>query len=101
MAHSLPCRHKETIFPTNEELRTMETLAAKIPDNAPGKYYVTSACNGCGICFSYALQNFMYSNDSTYYYVYSQPVDEREEADIRRAMEVCPMDCIRDDGEKN
>ena len=81
--------------------KTMEALATRILDNSPGKYYVTSGCNGCGICFSYALQNFMYSNDSTYYYVYSQPVDEREEADIRRAMEVCPMDCIRDDGDKN
>ncbi|MBI3005883.1 MAG: ferredoxin [Ignavibacteriales bacterium] len=79
----------------------MEELATRISDNAPGKYYVTSSCNGCGICFSYALQNFMYSNDSTYYYVYSQPVDKREETDIRRAMEVCPMDCIRDDGDKS
>jgi ferredoxin len=71
---------------------------ARLEDNAPGKYYVTSACNGCGICFSYALQNFMYTNDSSMYFVMNQPVDEREEEDIKRAMDVCPMECIKDDG---
>ena len=76
----------------------MEAVGSKLAENAPGKFYVTSSCNGCGICFSYALHNFMYNNDATYYYVYSQPVDEREEADIRRAMDVCPMVCIHDDG---
>jgi ferredoxin len=40
----------------------------------------------------------MYSNDSSYYYVLNQPSDEREEADIIRAKEVCPKDCIKDDG---
>ena len=70
----------------------------RLEDNAPGRYYVTSDCNGCGICFSYALQNFMYTNDSSKYFVMNQPVDEREEEDIRRAMDVCPMVCIMDDG---
>lgn len=78
----------------------MHVPAHRLADNVPGKYYVTSNCNGCGLCFSYALQNFMYSNDSTYYYVYQQPADEREEEDIRRAISVCPMDCIRDDGDR-
>jgi ferredoxin len=77
----------------------MSTIAVKLQENVPGKYYVTSECNGCGICFSYALQNFMYSNDSTYYFVYQQPADAREEEDILRAMEICPMNCIKDDGE--
>jgi len=77
----------------------MATTVKKFEDNASGKYYVSDGCNGCGLCFSVALQNFMYSNDSSYYYVYQQPVDEREEADIREAISVCPMDCIHDDGE--
>jgi ferredoxin len=76
----------------------MEPTGRKIPDNEPGKYYVTDSCNGCGLCFSKALQNFMYSNDSSYYFVYQQPLDEREEEDIREAISVCPMDCIMDDG---
>ncbi|MBI4547584.1 MAG: ferredoxin [Ignavibacteriae bacterium] len=76
----------------------MEVASKRLEENAPGKFYVTDACNGCGLCFSIALQNFMYSNDSSYYYIYQQPIDEREEADIREAMSVCPMDCIKDDG---
>ena len=73
----------------------------RLDENAAGQFYVTDACNGCGLCFSIALQNFMYSNDSSYYYVYQQPVDEREVADIRKAMSVCQMDCIKDDGSLN
>ncbi len=72
--------------------------ATRYEENEPGKYYVTSDCDGCGICFSYALQNFMYSNDSSYYFIANQPADEREEADIIRAKEVCPQDAIKDDG---
>ena len=72
--------------------------AQKLEDNVPGRYYVTDDCNGCGLCFAYALQNFMYTGDSSSYYIIQQPVDVREEEDIRKAMSVCPMDCIRDDG---
>jgi ferredoxin len=77
----------------------MSSVAVRLQENVIGRYYVTSACNGCGICFSYALQNFMYSNNSSYYYVYQQPADAGEEDDIRRAMDICPMNCIKDDGE--
>lgn len=77
----------------------MELLAHKLAENAPGKYYVTDTCDGCGICFSVALQNFMYTNDASFYFIYQQPVDEREEDDVRRAMSLCPMDCIGDDGD--
>ena len=76
----------------------MATVGKKLSDNEPGKFYVTDLCDGCGLCFTKALQNFMYSNDSSYYFVYQQPADEREEADIREAMSVCPQDCILDDG---
>ncbi len=69
----------------------------RIADNAEGKYYTTTGCNGCGLCFSVALRNFMYSNDSTYYYVLQQPADERDEADMQRAIAICPMDCIKID----
>lgn len=77
----------------------MPDVHQRIAENAVGKFYVTAACNGCGLCFSIALQNFMYSNDASYYYILEQPVDEREEADIREAISVCPMDCIKDDGD--
>jgi len=73
--------------------------ATKIEENEPGRYYVTNECNGCGLCFAYALQNFMYAGDSSYYYIIQQPVDYREVDDILKAISVCPMDCIKSDGE--
>ena len=73
-------------------------MANRIEENEPGKYYVTDDCNGCGLCFAYALQNFMYAGDSSYDYVIQQPVDEREEADMQKAISLCPVDCIRADG---
>jgi len=76
----------------------MQPEETRLEENAPGKYYVTGACNGCGLCFTKALQNFMYSNDSSYYFIYQQPADEREEADILEAISVCPEDCIKCDG---
>lgn len=77
----------------------MVSVAVRLQNNVPGKYYVTNECDGCGICFAQALQNFMYSNDSTFYFVCQQPADPREEEDIRQATELCPMNCIKDDGE--
>lgn len=77
----------------------MPATATRLHENARGRYYVTSSCNGCGVCFSIALQNFMYSDHASYYYVFQQPVDAREEDDIRRAMDLCPMNCIQDNGE--
>jgi ferredoxin len=79
----------------------MASNGKRLDDNEKGKYYVTDACNGCGLCFSVALQNFMYSNDASYYYIYQQPVDVREEADILKAISVCPADCIMSDGQAN
>jgi len=76
----------------------MATNGKRLEENEKGKYYVTDACNGCGICFSVALQNFMYNNDASYYYIIQQPVDVREEADILKAISVCPTDCIMSDG---
>ena len=77
----------------------MAAKGNRFEENAPGKFYVTDECNGCGRCFSVALQNFMYSNDASYYYIIQQPADLREEEDIREAMSVCQMDCIFDNGE--
>ncbi len=77
----------------------MLSSAKKFSENVPGKYYVTDDCNGCGLCFSIALQNFKYNDDASYYYILQQPADAREDSDIREAISVCPMDCIRDDGE--
>jgi ferredoxin len=68
-------------------------------ENAPGTFYSTHDCDGCGTCFLHAVRNMMYSVDSTYYFVFRQPASDREERDLRHAMSLCPVQCIRDDGD--
>lgn len=70
----------------------------RLPENAPGKYYVTSACNGCGLCYSFAMQNFKYNSNATLYYVFRQPANRREEIEVLEAMSLCPKGCISSDG---
>lgn len=71
----------------------------RLRKNAYGRYYVTDECNGCGLCYPFAMLNFAGSDDGTYYYVVEQPRDEEEDQAFHEAMEACPMACIRDDGE--
>jgi ferredoxin len=67
--------------------------------NAWGRYYVTDACNGCGVCCTYAPCNFDRSEDEEYCYLVQQPYDDWEEQAVLDAMQACPMHCIRDDAE--
>jgi ferredoxin len=84
--------------PPLEEM-TVNIALQRREENALGKYYTTHDCDGCGTCFLYAVKNFMYSYDSTYYFVFRQPATEAEHREMRRAISLCPMHCIRDDGD--
>jgi ferredoxin len=76
----------------------MEEEVERIVDNAPGKYYVSSECNNCGICSLFGNNNFMFSRDRSYFYVMQQPIDNHEEISMCLAMLACPQKCIKDDG---
>ncbi len=76
----------------------MEQESIRLVDNAPGRYYIDSRCNNCGICSLFGNSNFVESHSQTYHYVMQQPVDAFEEIAIRKAMVACPMKSIRDDG---
>jgi ferredoxin len=73
----------------------------RLRKNAWGRYYVTDACNGCGVCVDYAVMNFAASDDGRYFYVIQQPQDEGEEEMVRAAMRACPEECIGDDGDED
>ncbi len=76
----------------------------KFEQNVPGPYYVTKACIGCSLCSEIAPDNFRASADpesaADNNYVCKQPSTEAEELLCREAMESCPADAIRNDGEK-
>ncbi len=70
----------------------------KLPDQAPGKYYVDSSCIDCDVCRTTAPNNFEANEDEGYSFVVKQPDNEEEEAGCEEAMESCPVEAIGDDG---
>jgi ferredoxin len=68
---------------------------ARLPNNAPGKYYTTEDCDGCAYCASVAPENFDFEKSSNTYFVARQPQNSEEEEFVREAMEDCPVDAIR------
>ena len=75
----------------------MHAIGERRRTNTWGPFYVTDECDGCGICIEYAPENFAQSWDGTYYAVVQQPESKDEVRAVRRAMEICPKQCIGDD----
>ena len=71
----------------------------KLPDQAPGKYYVDSSCIDCDVCRTTAPNNFEANEDEGYTFVVKQPEGDEEEAQCEEALESCPVESIGDDGE--
>ena len=76
----------------------MPAILSGHSENAPGRYYVTEECNGCGLCVTYSPDNFGWSPDGSYCVVSSQPADTLELDTVWDAIQACPMRCIEDDG---
>jgi ferredoxin len=71
----------------------------RLPENAPGKYYVDSTCIDCDACREMAPENFARSDDNGYSFVVKQPENDDEAEQCQDAMEGCPVESIGDDGE--
>lgn len=69
------------------------------PECVPGKWYIDQSCDGCFLCADEAPQNVRESEDGDYAYVYKQPENAEEEAQLRNAMESCPSEAIGNDGD--
>jgi len=69
----------------------------KIRENVPGKYYVDESCIGCSICVEIAPDNLRSNLNEGYEYVFKQPATESEEKLCIEAMEICPVNALRDD----
>jgi ferredoxin len=72
----------------------MSNLKDRLPENAPGRYYVDSQCIDCDVCRDIAPDNFARESVKAYSYVYKQPENEKEEELCREAMESCPVEAI-------
>lgn len=70
----------------------------KLPDQAPGKYYVDSSCIDCDVCRTTAPNNFEANEDEGYSFIVKQPEGDEEEAQCEEALESCPVESIGDDG---
>ena len=63
-------------------------------DGAPGSFFVTGSCIGCGLCPAYAPNNLVWNAAGTRCDVARQPRDVRELAAVRAAAEDCPVACL-------
>lgn len=76
---------------------------SRLPPNVSGKYFVDEACLGCGLCAAIAPHIFARDSDEhadhDYDYVFQQPQDSAQESLCREAMQACPGNAIRDDGQ--
>jgi len=77
----------------------MADKANKLPDNAPGPWYVDNQCIDCDACRQVAPNNFSRNEEAGYSYVSKQPENEEELKQCQEAMESCPVEAIGNDGE--
>jgi ferredoxin len=70
----------------------------KLPDNAPGAFYVDGQCIDCDLCRQTAPQNFERNEAEGYSYVIRQPETAEEVDQCREALDECPVEAIGDDG---
>jgi ferredoxin len=76
----------------------MADASDKVADSVDGPWYVDSNCIDCDLCRQTAPENFTRNEDEGYTYVSRQPENDEEEANMRDAMEECPVEAIGDDG---
>ena len=73
----------------------------KLPSNVVGKYYTIDECDGCAYCASVAPENFEFDKATNTYFIGKQPADQEEEELVAEALDDCPVDAIRIDGEES
>jgi len=76
----------------------MATLTDRLPDNAPGKYYVDSSCIDCDQCRVDAPEFFARNADAGMSYVKRQPTTPEETAKVEGVREACASESIGNDG---
>ena len=73
---------------------------SRLPDNAPGKFYVDDQCIDCDACRETAPDFFTRNDEKGFSYVHNQPEDEDGEEQCLEAEEGCPVEAIGHDGDE-
>ena len=76
----------------------MSNQPKKNPQNVPGKFYVSEDCVACEACQDAAPNNFRYGENGLSF-VFKQPVNSEEADQCQEAVDCCPMEAVRSDGE--
>ncbi|MCI0651621.1 MAG: ferredoxin [Planctomycetes bacterium] len=70
----------------------------KVATNVAGAWFVDCECIDCDLCRTTAPDNFKADEEKGFSYVFKQPVNERELALCKQAMEECPVEAIGNGG---
>ena len=77
----------------------MANLNERLPQNAPGKFYVDSSCVDCDMCRGIAPATFKRDDDIGMSIVFEQPRTPEEDAQATEAVQSCPTESIGWDGD--
>ena len=71
---------------------------SKVSENVPGPYYVDNSCISCQICTDEAPDHFKMADNNSTSYVFKQPENDEEKKLCEKALSICPVDAIGNDG---
>jgi ferredoxin len=77
-----------------------ESFAIRLPENAPGKFYVTIDCLDCDLCRETAPTVFGRIDAKGSSYIERQPATGEDLKPVREAIDGCPCEAIFDDGDR-
>lgn len=72
----------------------MPNILDRLPQNAPGRFYVDSSCTDCDLCRGHAPAFFSRDDDIDQSFVFRQPETPEDIALCREALEGCPTESI-------
>jgi len=78
----------------------MADMATRLPQNAPGKFYVDDTCIYCDLCVETAPTVYAEHRESGNAYVLRQPQTPEEIRLAMKAVESCPAEPIGADGDQ-
>lgn len=77
--------------------RFMADWNDKLPENAPGRFYVDRQCIDCDVCRDTSPRNFARNDENGYSYICKQPETPEELALCEEAFMACPVEAIGED----